>query len=169
MMLTEETSNTSYSEIKDITEVLDTYTGTGRLLIDLWAVVREPDIDIELEDGDALLVPKRNATVTVVGEVNRSSTHSYQTGLDVDDYLRLSAGLTSRADKGGIYIVRANGQVSAIEKDWWRFDEERRRISAGDTIVVPVNVEHKESLARWREITQVVYQSIVSIAAIARL
>lgn len=169
MMLTEETSNTSYSEIKDITEVLDTYTGTGRLLIDLWAVVREPGVDIELEDGDALLVPKRNATVTVVGEVNRSSTHSYQKGLDVDDYLRLSAGLTSRADKGGIYIVRANGQVSAIEKDWWRFDEERRRISAGDTIVVPVNVEHKESLARWREITQVVYQSIVSIAAIARL
>ena len=105
----------------------------------------------------------------MVGEVNRSSTHSYQSDLDVDDYLTLSAGLTSRADDGAIYIVRANGQVTTIEKDWWRFDAERRRINPGDTIVVPVNVEHKESLARWREVTQIVYQSIVSVAAVARL
>ena len=34
-MLTEETTNTSYAEIRDITGVLDNYTGTGRLLIDL--------------------------------------------------------------------------------------------------------------------------------------
>ena len=100
MMLTEETTNTSYAEIRDITGVLDNYTGTGRLLIDLWAVVREANVDITLEDGDALLVPKRSETVTVVGEVNRSSTHSYQSDLDVDDYLTLSAGLTSRADDG---------------------------------------------------------------------
>ena len=169
MMLTEETTNTSYEEIRDITDVLDTYTGTGRLLIDLWAVIRDSQVDINLEDGDALLVPRQNETVTVVGEVNRSSTHSYESGLNVDDYLALSAGLTSRADDGAIYIVRANGQVTTIEKNWWRFDAERRRIKPGDTIVVPVNVEHKESLARWREITQIVYQSIVSVAAIARL
>ena len=59
--------------------------------------------------------------------------------------------------------------MTTIEKDWWRFDAERRRINPGDTIVVPVNVEHKESLARWREVTQIVYQSIVSVAAVARL
>ena len=138
-------------------------------MIDLWAVVREANVDITLEDGDALLVPKRSETVTVVGEVNRSSTHSYQSDLNVDDYLTLSAGLTSRADDGAIYIVRANGQVTTIEKDWWHFDADRRRINPGDTIVVPVNVEHKESLARWREVTQIVYQSIVSVAAVARL
>ena len=34
----------------------------------------------------------------------------------------------------------------------------------GDSIVVPVNSQHKESLAQWREITQILYQSLVSAA-----
>lgn len=169
MMLTEESTSASFSEVKEVTDILDSFTGNGRLLIDLWAVIREADVDVALEDGDTLVVPRKTATVTVVGEVNRSSTHSYQVGLSVEDYLELSAGLTSRADKESMYVVRANGQVTSLEHNWWRFQDERRRLRPGDTIVVPVNVEHKESLARWREVTQILYQSIVSVAAVARL
>lgn len=169
MMLTEESTNRSYSEIKEVTDVLDSYSGEGRLLIDLLSVLRDPAVDINLEDGDALEIPKRSNTVSVVGEVNRSSTHAFEVGLTIEDYLELSAGMTARADGDGVYIVRANGQVTLIEKDWWRFDEERRRIRPGDTVVVPVNIEHKQSLARWREVTQIFYQSVVSLAAVARL
>lgn len=168
-MLTEEVAKTSYAELEGIVGVLESSSGNGRLLIDLRAIMTDPSVDIALEDGDTLLVPKQNDTVTVVGEVHRPSTHKHLSELNIDDYLMLSAGLTSRADAGGIYIVRANGQVTTVEKDWWRFDAGRRRVNPGDTIVVPVNVRHKESIARWREVTQILYQSVISIVAVGRL
>jgi polysaccharide export outer membrane protein len=51
----------------------------------------------------------------------------------------------------------------------WKFTSNNAGLDPGDTIVVPINTQYKESLASWREITQIVYQSVVSIAAVARL
>jgi polysaccharide export outer membrane protein len=68
-----------------------------------------------------------------------------------------------------MYIVRANGTVQTLETSWWRFSGASNQIQPGDTIVVPVNTQYKERLASWREITQIVYQSLVSVAAVASL
>ena len=57
----------------------------------------------------------------MVGEVKRQGTHSFQGELSLDDYIDLSAGLTRRADDGGIYIVKANGSVVNLERNLWRF------------------------------------------------
>jgi protein involved in polysaccharide export with SLBB domain len=45
-------------------------------------------------------------TVTVIGEVKRARTHTFQDELSLEDYVDLSAGFTRRADEGGIYIVK---------------------------------------------------------------
>ena len=108
-------------------------------------------------------------TVSVVGEVKRQGTHPFQGELSLDDYIDLSAGFTRRADDGGIYIVKANGSVVTLERNLWRFTGNNSSLDPGDTIVVPINTQYKESLASWREITQIVYQSMVSIAAVVSL
>ena len=87
----------------------------------------------------------------------------------LDDYIDLSAGFTRRADDGGIYIVKANGFVVTLDRSLWRFTGDERSLDPGDTIVVPIDTQYKESLTTWREITQILYQSVVSIAAVARL
>jgi polysaccharide export outer membrane protein len=125
--------------------------------------------DIALMDGDKLVIPQKSNTVTVVGEVRRQGTHSFERGLSVDDYLGLSAGMTARADNNAVYIVRADGSVSIPELSWTRFTSASVRLQPGDTIVVPVDSQHKESIALWRDITQIIYQGAVSIAAVARL
>ena len=56
-----------------------------------------------------------------------------------------------------------------MERNLWRFTGNNAALDPGDTIVVPINTQYKESLASWREITQIVYQSMVSIAAVANL
>ena len=125
--------------------------------------------DLEVEDGDRLVIPVLSNTVTVVGEVKRQGTHSFQGELKLDDYIDLSAGFTRRADDSSVYIVKANGSVETLGRNLWRFNGNNRSLDPGDTIVVPVNVQYQSSLVSWREITQIIYQSVVSVAAVARL
>ena len=158
------------AEISQIVASLQSIEGAGRLLIDLPAAMSgDTNADLELEDGDRIVIPVLSNTVSVVGEVKRQGTHSFQGELTLDDYIDLSAGFTSRADDGGIYIVKANGSVVTLERNLWRFTGNNSSLDPGDTIVVPINTQYKESLASWREITQIVYQSMVSIAAVANL
>ena len=169
-MLTEETTTQGMAEISQIVSSLQAVEGGGRLLIDLPAAMSgDLNADLEVEDGDRLVIPVLSNTVSVVGEVKRQGTHSFQGELTLDDYIDLSAGFTRRADDGGIYIVKANGSVVTLERNLWRFTGSDSSLDPGDTIVVPINTQYKESLASWREITQIVYQSMVSIAAVVSL
>jgi polysaccharide export outer membrane protein len=169
-LLTEETTTQGMAEISQIVSSLQSVEGAGRLLIDLPAAMSgDLNADLEVEDGDLLDIPVLSNTVSVVGEVKRQGTHSFQGELTLDDYIDLSAGFTRRADDGGIYIVKANGSVVTLERNLWRFTGSDSALDPGDTIVVPINTQYKESLASWREITQIVYQSMVSIAAVANL
>ncbi|MDA8739004.1 SLBB domain-containing protein [Luminiphilus sp.] len=169
-LLTEETTTQSIADVSQIVESLQAVEGTGRLLINLPAAMSgDTNADIELTDGDTVTIPKLSNTVSVIGEVKRAGTHTFQSELSLDDYVDLSAGFTRRADDGGIYIVKANGSVVTMERNLWRFTGNNAALDPGDTIVVPINTQYKESLASWREITQIVYQSMVSIAAVAAL
>ena len=169
-LLTEETTTQSMAEIAQIVSSLNSVEGAGRLLIDLPAAMSgDLNADLEVEDADRLVIPILSNTVSVVGEVNRQGTHSFQGELTLDDYIDLSAGFTRRADKSGMYIVKANGSVVILDSNLWRFTGDNSSLDPGDTVVVPINTQYKESLASWREITQIVYQSMVSIAAVVRL
>ena len=169
-LLTEETTTQAITDVAQIVESLQAIEGAGRLLIDLPAAMSgDANANLEVTDGDKLVVPKLSNTVSVVGEVKRAGTHTFQSELSLDDYVDLSAGYTRRADDGGVYIVKANGSVVTLEQNLWRFTGANRSLDPGDTIVVPIDTQYKESLASWREITQIVYQSMVSIAAVANL
>jgi polysaccharide export outer membrane protein len=169
-LLTEETTTQAITDVAQIVESLQAIEGAGRLLIDLPAAMSgDANANLEVTDGDKLVVPKLSNTVSVVGEVKRAGTHTFQSELSLDDYVDLSAGFTRRADDGAVYIVKANGSVVTLEQNLWRFRGANRSLDPGDTIVVPIDTQYKESLASWREITQIVYQSMVSIAAVVSL
>ncbi|HCG94251.1 MAG TPA: sugar transporter, partial [Halieaceae bacterium] len=121
-LLTEETTTQGMAEISQIVASLQSVEGAGRLLIDLPAAMSgDTNADLEVEDGDRIVIPVLSNTVSVVGEVKRQGTHSFQGELTLDDYIDLSAGFTRRADDGGIYIVKANGSVVTLERNLWRF------------------------------------------------
>lgn len=171
-LLTEETIS-QQGGIEDLDLILEALKSTdtmGRLLIDLPAAVSgDRGADIELEDGDVLHIPIKANTVSVIGEVLRPGTHTFKRSLNLKDYLDLSAGLSARADEGGIYVIKANGAVDLVNNSLWRFGDPSNVLDPGDTIVVPINTQYKETLASWNQITQIIYQSMVSIAAVANL
>jgi polysaccharide biosynthesis/export protein len=140
----------------------------GRLVIDLRRTVsasKGSATDIILRDGDRLIVPKFQQEVTVIGEVQNATSHLYRPGLERDDYLSLSGGVTRRADRGKTYVVRANGSVVASEGGRW-FSGGSVRMQPGDTVVVPLDTERLPALPFWQSVSQIVANLAISAAAV---
>ena len=145
----------------------------GRLVIDLPKLERSPmgsTYDVVLHDGDTLIVPRYQQQVTVIGEVQNATSHLYNPKLERDDYIALSGGVTRRADRGRIYIVRASGNVISSEGTSRWFDHGGTvPIKAGDTIVVPLDTEHIPALPLWTQVTQILYNVAIAVLAINSL
>lgn len=136
----------------------------GRLVIDLERVIDAKDpYDVLLKDGDALVIPKTKQEVSVIGEVQFSTSHFYAKELSRTDYIEQSGGITLKADKSRIYVVRANGRVIANNSSWFGVGS---RIQPGDTIVVPIDTERMPTLTLWQSVTQIIYNIAIAAAAV---
>ena len=143
----------------------------GRLVIDIEQITsRGADgaltPDIELQDGDRLLIPTESQEVTVIGETQQPTSHLYQPGFTRDEYIDLSGGLTRRADKKLIYVVRASGTVIASNRSKWFGRGAATAIQPGDTIVVPLETDRIRPLTFWTQVTQILFQGAIAVAAI---
>ena len=165
--LTQESSSSiPIDQLDDFLSMLEATEPSGRVAIDLGSSNLS---NYGVEDGDSLHIPKKSLTVNVVGEVNLAHALEYTKELTIDDYLQLSGGLTQRADTDSLYIVKANGSTIVLDKSSFRIFGRKPKIEPGDTIVVPVNIQYKDSLTNWTQVTQLIYQSMVSIAAVKGL
>ena len=144
----------------------------GRLVIDIKALARSVGNgaglagSMQLRDGDRLMVPKVAQEVTVIGETQQNTSHLYQPGLARDDYINMSGGLTRRADRKLIYVVRASGAVVAGSRSKWFGRNSTAEVLPGDTIVVPLETGRIRPLTLWTNVTQILYQAAIAVAAI---
>jgi protein involved in polysaccharide export with SLBB domain len=147
-----------------ITQLRDA-VATGRLVIRLDELVAgNQAADVVLKDGDQLIVPDESQEVTVLGEVQYATSHVYQRELSRDEYVNRSGGLSQRADKKRMYVVRASGEVVANSGGGWLQRDGGSDIRPGDAIVVPLDVD--QPLARWSAITQIIYNLAIAAAAV---
>lgn len=148
---------------------LESQPPIGRLVVDIPSILAGlDDYDVQVEDGDLLYIPRIDKTISVVGEVQHASSHRYKSDLGLENYLTLAGGFRKRADQERVYVIKANGSVMVPETSGW-FGVEQSQLEPGDTIVVPVDTEYKDSLSLWTQITQIFYQSAVALAAITRV
>lgn len=141
----------------------------GRLVIDLGQVLATragSAEDVVLRDGDRLVIPKVKQEVTVIGEVQNTTSHLYRANLTRDDYIGLSGGLTRKADRGRIYIVRADGSVVSSENSGWFRRGAMVAVKPGDTIVAPLDTERLPPLPLWQAVTGILYNVAISVAAV---
>lgn len=141
---------------------------TGRLVIDLSAVLSgDESADVILRDGDRILIPKLSQTVTVIGEVQFPTSHLFEDGAKLDEYIGRSGGTTSDADDRRIYVVGADGAVAASGKSRFFRNRNNQALRSGDTIVVPLDADRISSLALWTSVTTSIYNIAVAAAAVA--
>ena len=158
----------SYDEMNKLLNDLASVEAVGRLVIDLPLIVENKQ-NLVLQDGDVLYVPSKRDSISVIGEVNYSTSHLYKAGVGVDDYIALSGGLKERANEDSIYIIKANGSVKIPNKGGWFAVNNSEQLEPGDTIVIPMDASHMDKLTLWSTATQILYQLGVAVAAIGSL
>jgi protein involved in polysaccharide export with SLBB domain len=151
-----QTLETGQSLLRQLREI----RAVGRLVIDLEQLAARTTSselvnDVELRDGDELLVPKQSQEITVLGETQQNTSHLFQPGLSRDDYIEMSGGLTRRADKKRIYVVRASGAVVTGNRSRWFGRRQGTELRPGDTIVVPLDADRIRPLTFWTNVTQI--------------
>lgn len=159
------------TSIKDAETLLNALSETealGRLVISLEDIVSGRNADIQLKDGDHLVIPTFRQEVSVLGEVQHSTSHLYNREWMLEDYLEKSGGLTNRADDDRIYVVKADGSVFLPNQSGW-LTHQNEMLSPGDTIVVPLDTDRIKSLALWTSVSQIVYQLALGAAAVKSL
>ncbi len=144
----------------------------GRLVIDIEAILNGEEEDIILEDGDTLIIPKVQNTVSVIGEVFVANAHKYENRLSFNDYINLSGGATEFADSSNAYIIKSDGSIippsRAGSSGFFRSSySSNNSLEPGDTIVVPLKVDTFSGIRATTEITQVLYQLAVAAAAVS--
>ena len=131
-------------------------TVTGRVVIRLTSLekLKGSEYDLELEDNDSLHIPPMPSSVMVMGRVYNSNAILYSKDKPLNYYLSKVGGPAENADKGRIYLVRADGSVISRTQEslfGFRWDPDTNRwassgfmetsIGPGDTILVPEKYE----------------------------
>ncbi len=143
----------------------------GRMVIqaDPDQLYAEPNLDILLEDGDYLYMPKRPSYVMVSGEVLNAGAMQFQSDLTAEDYLEQAGGFQKGADKKRVFVILPNGKAKPIKLSFW--NREEVKIPPGSTIVVPQNpvqVGFFRSLADFGSVASQFAVTAASLAVIGR-
>jgi len=100
--------------------------------------VVESTSHVSLSFDDQITIPKQPGAVLVIGQVYNSNALTYTPGRNAGWYLSNAGGSTKLADKGAIFIVRADGSVSSGKQGgFWSGSVLSTAMGPGDTIVVP--------------------------------
>jgi len=142
---------------------------TGRIVLHL-----EPGsndlgklMDLPLEAGDKFMVPARPATVNVFGAVYNQNSFLYEPAQRLEDYIRRSGGPTRTADKGHMFVIRADGSVLPKQgTSPFRKAIEFAPLHPGDSIVMPEQVFKPGFMRGLRDWTEIVGQLALGGAAI---
>ena len=131
------------NEAEDLVDSLDTIQAQGRMVIDLDKILSNHQRnDLVLRDGDMLFVPQFKQEITVVGEVQYPTSHIYNARLSVEEYIDQSGGFNLKADRGRLYVVKANGRVYLPKRNKWF--RPATVLEPGDTVVVPLDAEARQ-------------------------
>jgi polysaccharide biosynthesis/export protein len=160
----------NFKERQQLLDVLAETEVQGRLVVNLPGILSGLEDDILLKDGDKLHVPDIKQEVTVIGEVQRPTSHSHRDDWSVSDYVKGSGGATDQANTKQIYIVKANGSVETTNRSVLMFmSSSQRRLAPGDVIVVPPSSQKYVNIGLWTKISQVIYQLALGAAALKSL
>ncbi len=126
--------------------------------------------EMPLEDGDTLNVPAIPATVQVIGAVLNQNAFLYRGGR-ASNYLHMAGGPNRDADRGQIFILRADGSVIGRRAGQSIFSSgfEDARIYPGDSVIVPEKRIKPGTLSSFMAWSQLFSQTALSAASVNAL
>lgn len=152
---------------RELAATLRQAQAAGRMVVEANPVVlaARPELDVLLEPGDLIVIPKRPNEVTVVGAVLNAGSLQFRSGWRAADYVRAAGGTGRFADTSRAFVVLPNGQSAPAGLSAWQAGGPP--IPPGSLVVVPQDPSPFETRGLIRDLTSILSQVTISGAALA--
>ena len=152
------------AEARALADELENAEGIGRITVeaDPATLSVQPELDMLLESGDRIFIPKRALNVRVGGEVLSPANLQFREKKDPLDYIHEAGGFTFHADKDRTFVLFPDGSAQPLQVSSW--NHTARFIPPGSTIVVPRDPEPFDFIESAKDISQIL--SNLAITAI---
>lgn len=120
-----------------------------------------------LLDGDSITIPKNPNVINVLGEVLNPIAFEYSKKLNIRSAISAAGGYQDFADKGKVYVIKANGTIEMGRRNIFVKNVE---LEPGDTIVVPRKIiTNNPGIDALLPITKILSDLAFSAAALESL
>ncbi len=126
-----------------------------------------PELDMLVEAGDVIYMPKRVSFVNVTGEVLNPGALAFVPGEDVEGYLDSAGGMRQFADDDRIFVVKPNGRAQPVSASAWNYDPVQ--IPPGSTIVVPRDAKPFNLMTFTTDVIGIMADIAITAAALASI
>ena len=110
----------------------------GRIIVNLTDIDKTNNVNIV--DGDNILIPENTSNVYVYGEVSQEGAVNFEPNEDLEHYIYKTGGYKKFADNESIYILQPNGETLRFTQTRNIFEREPKnaiKIYPGSVIFVP--------------------------------
>jgi len=146
---------TQIAEARALAAELEDAQGIGRITVESDPAIleTEEELDMLLESGDRLFIPRRNLTVRVSGEVLSNAALQFREGKSPLDYIHEAGGFTYHADKDRAFVLYPDGSAQPLQVSSWNYSP--TFIPPGSTIIVPRDPKPFDFVSSFKDVTQI--------------
>lgn len=114
--------------------------------------------NILLEDGDEIVIPKKELNIYISGSVKEPGSYPFESGKTLEKYIETAGGFTRDADEESIRIVESYGEIhrKVASGD----------IKAGNLIIIPEENKEEERTRKLR-LVQTIFSIATSVTTVA--
>ncbi len=152
------------AEARALAKELEMAEGIGRITVTASPemLAMKPELDMLLEPGDRLFIPKRNLTVRVSGEILSPAALQFRESKKPLDYIHEAGGFSFNADKDRTFVLYPDGSAQPLQISSWNYNP--IFIPPGSTIVVPRDPKPFDFIESAKDVSQIL--SNLAITAI---
>ena len=120
----------SIAALSQLARTLNTAPATGRMVIeaDPTVLISRPELDVILEPGDLLFIPRRPSSVLVTGDVLNPGAMQFFPGKSVGEYVNSAGGYQRSADKNKVFVVLPDGSAQPAGNFFFQYCHKANKI-----------------------------------------
>ena len=148
-----------------LTSQIKNSEAAGRIIVNLEEDVEDSQ-EVQIKDGDELIIPETTNNVYVYGEISSEGSVMFSPNKTVEYFVNKSGGFKRFADVNSIYILYPNGESVRYESKRNVFESRPRsqvKIYPGSIIFVPRELDESTP----RRLAAQAYVSILGNLGIA--
>ncbi len=141
--------------VRSLAKELSTIEAVGRITVETNPAILKssPELNMLLENGDRIYIPKRPLTVRVSGDVLSPASLQFKKSKNPIDYIHEAGGFTYNADKNRTFVLYPDGSAQPLKVNVWNHNP--IFIPPGSTIIVPRDPKPFDFIESAKDITQI--------------